>query len=61
MRLLLFLYTILHFLKKRKPAKRFRQVTGGPIFSALPEKMGEKGGGWVAFAQQMTAGIWRGF
>ena len=26
----------------RKPAKRFRRVSDGPIFSALPEKMGEK-------------------
>ena len=29
----------------RKPAKRFRRASDGPIFSALPEKMGgEKSG-----------------
>ena len=28
----------------RKPAKRFRRASGGPIFSVLPEKMGEKRG-----------------
>ena len=28
----------------RKPAKRFRRASGGPIFSSLPEKMGEKRG-----------------
>ena len=33
----------------RKPAKRFRRASGGPIFSALPEKMGEKRGAGLRF------------
>ena len=30
-----------------EPSEAVRRASGGPIFSALPEKMGEKRGAWL--------------